>query len=145
MTETTKPRIGEPIAVLRHSDAATTWATSEDRTIVFSVTRPNPDRDYPIELAEGQVDERPRELRHDYTMPATPNAGLGLAYLKRARENADVAMSWLIETAIGSDGYDALTDELSGVTDGNEATRILQGVVERIQRVALGGLEAPKA
>lgn len=158
MTEITqsKPKIGEPVVVLKHSSAAEQWATSEQRTIVFSVTReePNPRAGQPIEgalIPEG-VDGWIAPLEpdtivvvHDYTMPSKPNAGLGLDYLKRARQQADVAMSWLIEVAIGSDGYDALTTELSGVDNADEAQRILQGVVERIQRVALGGLEAPKA
>ena len=54
-------------------------------------------------------------------------------------------MSWLIELAIGSDGYDALTEEMTGMVDGKEAMALLQSVVEKIQKVAMGGLDGPKA
>lgn len=163
MSDNRKPRIGEPLAVFTHTDAAAEWATSDDRTIVFSVTnevlnpragefKPLP----PIDLAEGQVDDRESEVepdtiveRTDYTMPKKPNAGLALAYLKQARQNADVAMSWLIETAIGEEGYDALTAELSGYDDPADAHQLLQDIVGRIQKVAMGGLDGqghdPKA
>jgi hypothetical protein len=137
--------------VLRHTDAAAQWATSPERTVVFSVTRPNPDYldTEGADLPEGYEQREPRELSVDYTMPSKPNAGLALAYLKQARANADLAMSWLIETAIGDEGYDALTDELSGIEDPREAQALLIGIVTRIQTVAMGGLDgqgnAPKA
>lgn len=165
MTVTTsrKPRIGEPLAVFTHTDAATEWATSDERTVVFSVTNevPNPRAGQlkplpPIEEGDDPSIERVSEPepdtiveRTDYTMPKKPNAGLALAYLKQARQNADVAMSWLIETAIGEDGYDALTAELSGYDDPADAHQLLQDIVGRIQQVAMGGLDgqgnAPKA
>lgn len=141
-----------PIEV-RHSDAAAQWATSEERTIVFSVIKPNPLAGQPVEgqtrpegwdaEADGEwhPDIEPDELRTDYTMPAKPNAGLSLVYLRRARENADLALSWLLELALGVEGYDALADELSGYDNPDEAQLVLNSTVARIQRVAMGGLE----
>lgn len=126
-----------PIEV-RHSEAAAEWATSEERTTVFSVLKPAQRPD------DAGDDWQPHDERHDYTMPSKPNVGLSLAYIKQARQNADVGMSWLIETALGSDGYDALVDELSGM-EPHDAQALIQQVAERIQRVALGGLEGPKA
>lgn len=131
---------------LRHNDAAEAWALGSERAIVFTVTKVNPERAEfdAADKLEGSI-APPAELRVDYTMPARPNAGLALAYLKRARANADLAMSWLIEIAIGDEGYDALTDELSDSDDVEAAVAIMQEVVATIQRVAMGGLEAPKA
>lgn len=119
-----------PIATFTHSDAAAQWANSPDRVPLFSVKRTDGVGD-----GEPQVDT--------YTMPARPNAGLALRFLRMVRTSAspDVAMSWLIETAVGEEGYLALADELSGIADGKEATRILQSITEKIQRVAMGGLE----
>ncbi len=146
-----------PIEV-RHSDAAAQWATSEERTIVFSVINPNPDHEAwlaakaeferthdgdteGVERAEFAEPEPDAELRTDYTMPAKPNAGLSLVYLRKARENADLALSWLLELALGVEGYDALADELSGYDNPDEAQLVLNSTVARIQRVAMGGLE----
>lgn len=123
---------------LRHTEAAAQWATSEERAPIFAVLRP---AQRPYDAGD---DWQPHDERHDYTMPAKPNVGMSLEYLRQARQNADLAMSWLIETAIGSDGYSALVDELAGLT-GDEATTLLRSISERIQKVALGGLEAPKA
>jgi hypothetical protein len=113
---------------LTHTDAAAQWATSTDRKVLFTV-------------------ERDGEDATDYTMPARPNAGLALKYLKMARSEggADVAMSWLIETAVGSEGYDAFADELAGIEDPKAAIDVMRDVVGRIMKVAMGGLEAPKA
>lgn len=136
--------------IIEHSDAATEWALSTDRTVVFSVTSANPLAGQPIVSDDPEQDPgiEPDELVHHYTMPSKPNAGLALEYLRKARQNADLAMSWIIETAIGSDGYDALVAELAGV-EPKEMVPLLQGVTERIQRVAMGGLDgqgnAPKA
>lgn len=148
MTETTftpHAKLGEPLAVIRHTDAASAWATSEERTSVFSVVRPNPEYGT---AAYSDETPPPADIVIDYTMPARPNAGLALAYLKQARANADLAMSWLIETAIGSDGYDALVEEMASMTDPDEVGALLQGIVQRIQKVAMGGLDgqgnAPK-
>jgi len=135
-----------PIEV-RHSAAAEQWATSPERAVVFTVVKPNPAYLEPherelVELGEAAPEyDVPAELRIDFTMPAKPNAGLSLLYLRRARENADLAMSWLLELALGADGYDQLAAELSGYQDETEAGILLNSVVARIQRVAMGGLE----
>lgn len=140
---------------VQHSDAAAEWATSDERAVVFSVVKPNPEHEaWAARKAAHEGDggdegaERlpftepePEPIQVDYTMPAKPNAGLSLIYLRRARENADLAMSWLLELALGSEGYDALADELAGYENGNEAQIVLNSVVARIQRVAMGGLE----
>lgn len=118
-----------PVASFTHTDAAAQWANSPERVALFSVTRGHGDDGEPIV--------------ETFTMPARPNAGLALRFLRMVRTSAspDVAMSWLIETAVGEEGYLALADELSGIEDGAEAQRILQAITERIQRVAMGGLE----
>jgi hypothetical protein len=130
MTETVKP-----IASFVHTDAASTWANSPERVPLFDVTRPGI---IPDDAVEGYT---PEPIVETFTMPAKPNPGLALDFLRRARKQGDVAMAWLIETAVGEAGYDALIEELAGVEDGAEATRILQSIVEKIQRVAMGGLE----
>jgi hypothetical protein len=76
-------------------------------------------------------------------MPAKPNPGLALKFLKMAREQGELASSWLIESAIGADGYDALAAEL--INYDGDPVALLRAIVEKIQRVAMGGLEAPKA
>lgn len=125
-----------PIA-FRHTNAAAEWAASPERRTLFTVTKTDPD----------ELDEhgQPVERLIEYTMPDKPNAGLALEYLKRARRlDPDVAMSWLIEAAVGTEGYDALAEELAdpAVTD---PMAVLRDIVGKIQKVALGGLEAPKA
>lgn len=109
-------------------DAAAEWATSPERTPIFSLRKPNPDGE--PELVT-------------YTMPAKPNPGLALRYLKMLRTMGEAAVAWLIETAIGEEGYDALADELINY-EGN-ATELLQSIAQKIQTVAMGGLEGPKA
>ena len=129
-----------PVAVIEHSDAAAEWATSAERTIVFSVTRPNPQAGEPVEGSMTGETE-PEHLVTHYDMPAKPNPGLSLLYLKHARSNADIAASWLIETAIGEAGYFALADELSGIANPDDAVKLLQDIAARIQVVAMGGLD----
>ena len=126
-----------PRFITRDSSPVDDWALSAEREVVFTVERQH---DITAPGSDG-----PKVETIDYTMPKRPNAGLALEYLKQARKNPDVAMSWLIETAVGEEGYDALTAELSKLADAAEAVSVLQGIVERIQRVALGGLDAPKA
>ena len=105
------------------------WATSTDRIPVFSVTK---------------ADEESGESELvTFTMPAKPNPGLALKFLKMARDNGELATVWLIEQAIGADGYDALADEL--INYDGDPVALLQGIAQRIQKVAMGGLEAPKA
>jgi len=112
------------------------WALSEDRVPLFSlIVAPVDDAGAPIPDAEPELVE--------YTMPKKPNPGLALRFLKMAREQGELATAWLIESAIGEDGYNALADEL--INYDGDATALLRGIVEKIQRVAMGGLEAPKA
>lgn len=75
----------------------------------------------------------------EYSMPATPNAGLALKYLKMARtQSAEVALGWIFELAIGSEAYDALSDETDLDPD------VLAALMFTVQQRALGGLDAPK-
>ena len=116
----------------RHSAAAEEWATSEERTPLFSVVRtiPNPEReawDAAEGHAEGEVAPEPTiETTVTYTMPSKPNAGLAMEYLRVARKSsADMAASWLIELAVGEDGYDALVEELAAPdVDGPEVITV---------------------
>jgi hypothetical protein len=105
------------------------WATSADRTPLFSVR---------VESGEGEESEIVT-----YSMPAKPNPGLALKFLKMAREQGELASSWLIETAIGAEGYDALTAEL--INYDGDPVALLRGITEKIQKVAMGGLDNPKA
>lgn len=113
----------EPVATIKHT--ADEWATSTDRVPVFTVD--HEDRDSTV-----------------YTMPRKPNVGLALRYLKLARKQSpDVAMSWLIEEAIGEEGYDALAEELASM--GEDGPKLLRTIAEKVQTIAAGGLESPKA
>lgn len=111
-----------------HPNAWENWANSEERVPLFSVTKTDEDSSEPVIV--------------EYTMPKKPNPGLALKFLKMARDQGEVASVWLIEQAIGSDGYDALADEL--VSYDGDGQALLRGVVEKIQRVAMGGLDNPK-
>jgi hypothetical protein len=105
------------------------WALSEERVPLFSLR---------VESDEAGVD--PEIVT--YTMPAKPNPGLALKFLKMAREQGELASSWLIEEAIGADGYEALANEL--INYDGDPVDLLRTIVEKIQKVAMGGLEAPK-
>jgi len=126
----------EPIATLEHVEgAAEAWATSEERLPVFSVRRPIFDDDgNPTEDSELVT----------YTMPAKPNPGFALKYLKLARTIGDAASSWLIETACGEEAYDALADDLITYEENNpgQSVTLLRKIAERIQTAAMGGLDA---
>lgn len=127
----TKPKRNEPVATFEHAGegaARPEWALSDDRIPVFS---------YDDENGE----------RVAVTMPAKPNPGLGLDFLRKGRTiGAELAISWLIEEAIGSDGYDVLVRELSAMPDPENGTRVLQDVGQRVQMAVMGGLDAgPKA
>lgn len=140
----TKAKHDEVVVTFAHSGEE--WANSTDRAPVFSIlkTRPNPE----LDTFSGPDEERDRLPRTvdetvTHTMPSKPNAGLALAYLKLARRRSpDEAMSWLIETAVGVDAYDDLVDELATV--GDQGPAVLEGIVRKIQTIAMGGLEAPK-
>lgn len=128
----------EPIARLVHSEAAAQWANSDVRIPVFTLTRPNPERVGKLDAG----DDIPETIDEVFTMPAKPNPGLALEYLRMARKQGEVAMSWLIETAVGEQGYDALVEDLGSVED---PLATLRAIVTRIQTVAMGGLDGPKA
>lgn len=126
--------------------ATTAWVDGE-RSPVFVITRPKVDASgaptgetETYTDAEGNPATRPALERTPYTMPAKPNVGMALAYLKMARvEGGESSMSWLLEQALGSDGYDALAAEPD--TD----PQVFADIVSRIVKRSLGGLDAPKA
>jgi len=140
----TKAKRDEVVVAFNSSDEE--WATSADRAPVFSTSSVVPNPAYSAEATYAEHEQAPaktieRPVMH--TMPAKPNAGLALEYLRMARRStADEAMSWLIETAVGPDGYDALVDELSKV--GEQGPAVLEGIVRKIQTIAMGGLDGPK-
>lgn len=126
----------EPIATLDHIEgAAEAWATSDERLPVFQVRRPIFDDD------GEQTDDT--ELV-TFSMPAKPNPGFALKYLKLARQIGDAASSWLIETACGEDAYDALADDLITYEENNpgQSVQLLRKIAERIQTAAMGGLDS---
>lgn len=137
---------------LKHNATAAEWQLGTERVPVFSVekTVPNPEFGKPLpeqpDPVEGAVFEPRLDDRETitqtttYDMPAKPNAGLALAYLKKARQNEDTAASWLLELAIGSEGYDALTDELSREDDPEVALATMRNVIKFVATRALGGL-----
>lgn len=133
----------EPVATLEHIEgAAEQWATSDERVPVFAVRRPVFDDDgNPAIEADGET--QVTELV-TYTMPAKPNPGFALKYLKLARQMGDAASSWLIETAVGEEGYDALAEDLITYEERNPggSVKLLQEISQRIQTVAMGGLDA---
>lgn len=127
---------------LKHNDNATDWALTTERVPVFSVVRDNPARaawDAADSHDEG-AEAPPATITKTYDMPATPNAGLALRYLRKARENADMAASWLLELAIGVEGYDALVDELSRESDPDVALATMRNVIGFVAGKAMGGL-----
>lgn len=128
--------ISSPIE-LQHGDRGE-WSLSDDRVTLFSIVKPyEGDREDGLAYDDEVV---------DITMPSTTNAGLALAFLGMARRSGvELAASWLLEKAIGVESYDLLVDELSTMEDPAEATKALAQIIERVQRIALGGLEAPKA
>ena len=113
--------------VERADDAPTgreAWRLSDERLPLFSI-------------AKGDELEA-------VTMPAKPNPGLALEFLKMGRRiGPELAISWLIEEAIGVDGYDKLVLEME--TYEGDGSKLLGAIGEKIQRVVMGGLESPKA
>ena len=74
----------------------------------------------------------------DFTMPASQNGGIALAYLKNMRVMGEAAAAgWLIEEAIGAEAYDALAAEPDVDID------VIKAVAERIQATALGEFTGP--
>lgn len=130
--------------VFTHSDAAKEWANTEQRADIFTVERRNPERDEWDGQPHDEGDVAPAEtITETFTVPAKPNPGLGLQYLRLARQDGGIAASWLLETALGERGYDALIEELAAY-DPDEAQAQMTKINERIQGIVLGGLEAPK-
>lgn len=125
-----------PAAAFTHAVERPDWALSEERLPVFTVTKTHDENG--AELDEPEVVA--------YTMPAKPNPSIALRYLKMARTQGDIASSWLIEVAVGEDGYEALVEEFETLEDPKEAMRILAAIAQKIQTVVMGGLDAgPKA
>lgn len=133
----TTPKRNEPVASFTRPELAMPegvepeprkpWALSDERVPVFTYDDENGDR-------------------VTVTMPAKPNPGLGLEFLRKGRTiGAELAISWLIEEAIGGEGYDELVRELSEMPDPENGTRVLQDIGQRVQMVVMGGLDAPKA
>lgn len=131
----TNPKRNEPVAsfdrpVLAENATAEekpAWALTTERLPLFEYTDENGDR-------------------QSVTMPAKPNPGLGLQFLRHGRTmGAELAISWLIEEAIGAEGYDRLVEELSQMPDPENGTKVLQAIGQRVQAVVMGGLEGPKA
>lgn len=125
----TTPKRNEAVATFVHEQDAPRpdWALSDERVPLF---------EYDDEHGERQT----------VTMPAKPNPGLGLAFLRKGRTiGAEFAISWLIEEAIGAEGYDALVRELSEMPDPENGTAVLRDIGQRVQLVVMGGLDGPKA
>lgn len=119
------------VPVIEHSD----WNAAEERAPLFTIGRPNPKFDEGREESE----DNPREIEKTYSMPGKPHIGLGLAFLREARINGSmVAMTWLLEEAVGTEGFFALTAE----SDLDPA--VMRGIMARCRDIVLGGLEAPK-
>lgn len=108
--------------VIEHSD----WDDAPERVLLFSISRPGEkEGDEPVVI--------------DYSMPGKAHPGLSLAFLKMARTaGVEIAMSWLLEQAVGVEGYEALCAE-PGLT-----SETLASIMKKAQTVILGGLEAPK-
>jgi len=106
------------------------WQDTPDRVEVFRIIEPGPVND----------DGTPGEpITKVYDMPRKPHVGVALQYLKRARrEGAELALSWLMEVALGADAYDDLSDQPDFTTDD------LKTITKTIQKIAMGGLEGPK-
>lgn len=103
------------------------WALSAERATVFT-----------YENADGGVEH--------VTMPKKPNPGLALEFLRKGRAvGAEFAISWLIEEAIGTEGYDVLVRELSEMPDPENGAAVLRDVGQRVQKLVMGGLDGPKA
>lgn len=102
------------------------WALSEQRLPLFS-------------YVDGDG------ARAEVTMPAKPNPGLALRFLRRANiTGAEVAISWLIEEAIGAEGMDTLVRELDAMPDPEHGVKVMAAIGEKVQRVVMGGLDSPK-
>lgn len=132
---------------IQHTASAKEWALSEDRIPVFTVMRdePNPQRgqllDPQPEGQSGAIDERETiPVAHTFTMPAKPNPGLALKYMRMAKGNPDGAAAYLLELAIGEEGYEALADELEAEGDTDKAFATMRNVIQFVAKRVMGGL-----
>lgn len=115
---------------IEHSD----WNATEDRLLLFTITKPNPAYD----PAEPLGTDEPETIATEYTMPNKPHPGLGLAFLRMARiYGIELAQSWLLEEAVGTEGYFALAAE------SDTTLEMLGDITRKVRAVVLGGL--PKA
>lgn len=137
----------EAITEFKHNDNALDWALTDKRVPVFTVERDNPEYVEWLKIdhvmsggGEDELTPPDKKITQTFTMPDKPNAGLALRYLKLARENADTAASWLLELAVGVEGYDALVDELSREDDPDRALATMRGVIQFVAQRAMGGL-----
>lgn len=107
--------------VIEHS----AWDDAPERVDLFTISTTDP--------KTGEIVEK------TYDMPNKPHVGLSLAMLRMARiYGSEIAMAWLVEEAVGAEGYNALTAEPDLTPE------ILQGIMLRVRSVVLGGLAAPK-
>jgi hypothetical protein len=129
------PKLTEPVATFDDEQPTRPdWALDDDRMPVFVA----------VHRFDGEGEPLAEPERVEITMPRRPNPGLALEFLRMARTQGELAVSWLIEEAIGSDGYDTLVDELKRMPDPERGSTILEAIGERVQRVISGGLEGPK-
>lgn len=126
--------------VVEHSE----WDRTADRIKLFAISRPATEADVAAfvpspEYAEGMPPNVGEPFDKWYTIPAKPNVGLGLGFLRYARQvGIELAMSWLLEEAVGTEGYLALAAEP------NLEPEDLAAIMKRCRDVILGGLAAPK-
>lgn len=79
----------------------------------------------------------PREMR--YSMPWQRDAGLALRYLRKVDEaGSEVAAAWLLEQAIGTQAFDALTSQR------DLSDEQIQAVANAAVRIVTGKLLPPK-
>lgn len=115
----------QPAAVARRggdsSGALAAWAEDTDRVPVFT-----------LEHDDGRT--------VTYTMPAKPNPGIALRFLRDLRTQGDAALIGLLEVALEPAGaVDALIDTLTEL-DPDEGNALMGKISERVQRNLSGNL-----
>ena len=94
-----------------------------------SAVNPPKDARVPAFSINGQV----------YTILTRPRTNVGLKYIHLARtKGAEIAVDFMLETLLGTEGYQALMD----FDDLTEAD--LTAVIEAASRIMAGAVEAPK-